>query len=104
MSNCSTGCPTQDHANWGECVRAKNTRVAWAASARGFDATREKRFQKELDDYRSARSQGIQPGGTTTSKIREAVELSDRSGRAYNAEKPIESLTGVAGLDKGGIA
>lgn len=96
---CSTGCKTQDHANWGECVRAKGTRVAWAASARGLDATAEKKWDRELSDYRDARSQGIQPGGTTTTKIREAVEFSDRSGRAYNAEKPIESLTGVAGLD-----
>lgn len=105
MSDCSSGCPTPGaHKTWGECMRAKNTRVGWANSANGVDLTKEKRFQKELSDYESARAQGIQPGGTTAAKIKEAVELSDRSGRAYNAEKPIESLTGVAGLDKGGIA
>lgn len=45
---CSTGCPTKDHATWGECVRAKNTRVAWAASARGLDATAERKKDAEL--------------------------------------------------------
>lgn len=98
--NCSTGCPTPGaHQTWGECLRAKNTRVAWAASARNLDATREKKFQKELQNYRDARAQGIQPGGTSTAKVQEALSLSEASGRAYNAEKPIESLTGVAGLD-----
>ena len=47
--NCSTGCPTPGaHESWGECVRAKNTRVAWAASARGLDATAEKKWDAEL--------------------------------------------------------
>lgn len=99
MSNCSTGCLTQDHATWGECVRAKNTRVGWAASASGMDLTREKKWQRELDAYRSARAEGIQPGGTTMKKINEARDLSDMAGRAYSADKPVESLTGVSGLD-----
>lgn len=104
MSNCSTGCKTQDHATWGECVRAKNTRVGWAASASGLDLTKEKRFQKELSDYRDARAQGVQPAGTSGRKVKEAMRLSEDTGRAFNAEKPVESLTGIAGLDKGGIA
>lgn len=96
---CSTGCPTKDHANWGECVRAKNTRVGYCNSANGLDATAQKKWDGELQSYRDARAQGIQPAGTTTSKIRESVELSNATGRAYDARKPMESLTGVAGLD-----
>lgn len=46
--SCSTGCPTQDHQSWGECVRSKGLRVAWAASAKGLDLTREKKWDKEL--------------------------------------------------------
>jgi hypothetical protein len=105
MSNaCSSGCPTPGaHRTWGECMRAKNTRVGWAASAQNLDLSREKRFQKELSDYRDARRQGVQPGGTTGRKVEEAMKLSDMTGTAYNAEKPIESLTGVSGLDKGGL-
>lgn len=49
MSNCSSGCPTPGaHASWGECVRDKNTRVAWAASAKGLDRTTEKKWDAEL--------------------------------------------------------
>lgn len=104
-NNCSSGCPTPGaHKTWGECMRAKNTRVGWAASASGLDLTKEKRFQKELSDYRDARRQGVQPAGTTGGKVQEAMRLSEDTGRAFNAEKPVESLTGVAGLDKGGIA
>jgi hypothetical protein len=46
-----------------------------------------KAFNKELDAYKEARAQGIQPAGTSMRKIREAVEASDKLGRAYNAEK-----------------
>ena len=56
MSNCSSGCKTQDHESWGACVRAKNTRVGWAASAAGRDRTTEKKWDKELSDYRDARA------------------------------------------------
>lgn len=100
MSACSTGCPTPGaHETWGECLRAKNTRVAWAASARGLDRTAEKKWDAELQSYRDARAQGIQPAGTTKDKIETAVEMSNLTGRAFNAEKPIESATGVAGVD-----
>ena len=46
-----------------------------------------KAFNKELDAYKEAKAQGIQPAGTSMRKIREAVEASDKLGRAYNAEK-----------------
>lgn len=39
MSNCTSGCPTKDHATWGECVRAKGLRVAYCNSAKGHDYT-----------------------------------------------------------------
>lgn len=55
--SCSSGCPTPGaHASWGECVKAKNTRVGWAASAAGRDRTAEKKWDKELSDYRDARA------------------------------------------------
>lgn len=80
-------------------MRAKRTRVGWANSANGLDATTEKKWDRELQSYRDARAQGIQPAGTTTEKIQTAVEMSNLTGRAYNAEKPIESATGVVGVD-----
>jgi len=46
-----------------------------------------KSFNKELDAYKEARAQGIQPAGTSMKKIQEAVKASETLGRAYNAEK-----------------
>jgi hypothetical protein len=46
-----------------------------------------KTFNKELDAYKEARAQGIQPSGTSMQKIQEAVKASETLGRAYNAEK-----------------
>jgi len=42
-----------------------------------------KKWDKELALYRSARSQGIQPDGTSTAKIRKAIDISNRTGTAY---------------------
>ena len=46
-----------------------------------------KAFNKELDAYKEARSQGIQPAGTSMRKIREAVQASEKLGRPYDAGK-----------------
>lgn len=62
-----------------------NLKVGYCRSAAGFDLTRQKKWDKELSDYRNARAEGIQPAGTTTAKIRQAVEASDKVGKAYDA-------------------
>ena len=43
-----------------------------------------KKFNKELDAYKEARAQGIQPNGTSMQKIQEAVKASEIMGRPYN--------------------
>lgn len=83
--NCSSSCLTRDHRSYGECLRAKGLRVAYCQSAKGLDASREKRHEAELQAYRDARAQGIQPAGTTRPKIEAAVALSDQAGKAYDA-------------------
>jgi hypothetical protein len=45
-----------------------------------------KKWNKELQDYRDARKQGIQPAGTSAKQIQDAVRASDNLGSAYNAE------------------
>lgn len=82
---CRSGCPTQDHANWGECARAANMKIAYARSHIGQDATTQKKWDKELALYREARAQGIQPKSTQTKDIRAAVEYSNKTGVAFNA-------------------
>lgn len=81
--NCRSGCPTQDHGSYGECLRAANVRVAYADSANGWDATKQKKWDRELSDYRSALAQGIQPKGTDRRSIDQAVKISNETGQPF---------------------
>jgi hypothetical protein len=49
---CRSGCPTQDHASWGECARAANMRVSGDTVAKN---------NRDLNAYAYARSLGLQP-------------------------------------------
>lgn len=82
---CRSGCPTQDHKSWGECARAANLRVAYCGIG-GGDATAQKKWDAELELYRQARRQGIQPDGTKTKQIVEAIKASDAAGAAYGKD------------------
>lgn len=42
-----------------------------------------KKWDKELQAYRDARAQGIQPAGTSMKKIQEAVKISNETGKAF---------------------
>lgn len=46
----------------------------------------EKKWNKELDLYRSARAQGIQPNTTKTKDIRQALDVSDKTGYAFGSD------------------
>lgn len=48
-------------------------------------AVSNKKWDGELDAYRAARADGIQPAGTTMKKIQEARRASDVMGKAFNA-------------------
>lgn len=50
------------------------------------DSMSDKKWNRELQMYRDARSQGIQPAGTSTKAIKEAHEASEKIGKAYNAD------------------
>lgn len=71
---CSTGCPTQDHRSWGECVRAKALQIGPA------DEKPRREWDRELTSYAEARRQGIQPAGTQQHQIDGAVQFADRHG------------------------
>lgn len=89
MGNCSSGCRTQNHVSYGECMRSKNPRVVGANAAKGigFNRTASKAWDKELDFYASAVRQGIQPASTRTPDIQQAVEASESLGRPWDAAK-----------------
>jgi uncharacterized protein YdaU (DUF1376 family) len=44
-----------------------------------------KKWDSELKLYREARAQGIQPEGTSTAKIRKAMDVSDKTGHAFGS-------------------
>ena len=85
MSNCTTGCPTQDHSTYGECLRSKRTKVAYCASAKGFDFTQQKKWDRDLAAYSDARAQGIQPASTQRASVDAAVAMSNETGKAWDA-------------------
>jgi hypothetical protein len=80
MSSCRTGCQTQDHASWGECARDANLSFSNETIARTIGGA-----EKELNAYRDARKQGIQPASTRMADITKAVRLSDKLGIGVKA-------------------
>lgn len=77
MSNCRTGCRTQDHANWGECARDANLRIGDAGKQRQMNNS-----EKELNAYKDARKAGIQPASTKMADVQKAVRMSETVGTA----------------------
>jgi hypothetical protein len=69
MSKCRSGCPTQDHASWGECARGMGLQIG--DLGRGVAAATDRR----LDAYASARRQGLQPPSTKLTDSRRTLQL-----------------------------
>jgi hypothetical protein len=84
---CRSGCPTQDHESWGDCLRASNIQMS-TGDANGSlvsNGWTNKKWNSELSLYREARAQGIQPEGTSTAQIRKAMDVSDKTGHAFGS-------------------
>lgn len=82
---CSSGCRTQNHASYGECMRSKNAGAVGVNISKGSDADIQKKWDREIDSYRAARAEGIQPAGTQQRQIDNAKRLSDATGTAWKA-------------------
>lgn len=85
--NCSTSCLTKDHLTFGECMKAKNVRVGYCQSVKGLDYTRQKKWDQNLDDYRAARAEGIEPRTTWPADVEKAKRVSDETGEAAIATR-----------------
>lgn len=57
--SCRTGCPTKDHASWGECARQMNLQLG-DLTGQGQRIVTDRR----LGAYADARRQGLQPPST----------------------------------------
>lgn len=77
---CRSGCPTQDHATYGECCRSVHF-SPWYS----YDSQKGRAWDGELAEYRAARRDGIQPATTKSADIRAAVEVSRLADKPFNA-------------------
>lgn len=83
---CRTGCPTQDHVSYSDCLRNSGVRVAYANSANGWDLTKQKKWDAELNAYRGAKAEGLQPAGTDMRSIDQAKAWSDKTQTAFSGK------------------
>lgn len=82
--------PASDHTDHNEyvegCFACKaSTLQLSTGDASSKKAMPQKKWDAELKAYKDARAQGIQPAGTSMSKVREAVDKSDKAGKAFDA-------------------
>lgn len=82
MSVCTSGCLTQDHTSYGECLRSKSAGVGVITPSAEYQGR--KKWWTEIKEYRDARAQGIQPKSTQLADIRGAVS------RSRAADKPMQ--------------
>ena len=82
--NCTSGCRTRDHESYGQCLRSKRAAVMGLEST-GNDYTTQKKWDRDLDEYRKVRAEGIQPASTNRQSVEDAKILSDVAGQAYQA-------------------
>lgn len=68
---CRSGCKDQNCGSYGQCLKNANLRIAYCGIG-GLDATAQRVWDQELNLYRSAVSDGLEPRGTTTSAVRSA--------------------------------
>jgi hypothetical protein len=78
--NCSSRCETRDHQTFGECVRNKGV------SFQGSSLQEARKWDNELNGYASAVKQGMQPDGTTTQAVQQALDISDKAGAGYGVD------------------
>lgn len=83
MSNCTSGCLTQDHSTYGECLKSKAPKVTTTDTRKGDYAFRSN-WNQEIKEYRDARKQGIQPKTSSLKDIREAVSVSQKLDQAVS--------------------
>ena len=78
-----------DHSNCDvePCFNCKVKQIQLGTGDAGrAESMSAKKWDAELDHYRKARAEGIQPAGTTMKAIKEAQQASDNLGSAFNAE------------------
>jgi hypothetical protein len=87
-SNCRSGCKTQDHDSYSDCLQSANFGFAGCFPTRQhWDKDKENKDNKELNSYFDAVRQGIEPRSTRQPDIDAAVRLSNEAGKAFDGTK-----------------
>lgn len=81
---CTAGCKTQNCESYAACLRNKSAGIYMANSAKGFDLTAQRRWDANLDSYRAARKEGLQPATTAQRDIDAARRIADQTGSPVN--------------------
>jgi hypothetical protein len=78
--------PDHDDSEFCPCFGCKaRTLQLSPGDAAGNKGMSNKKWDAELNLYKSAREQGIQPAGTSTRLIQKAIDDSNKVGKAYDA-------------------
>lgn len=86
--HCRSGCKTQDHDSYSDCLQAANFGFAGCFPTRQhWDKDKEKKWDKEVNSYYDATRQGIEPRSTKQKDIDAAVKLSNEAGKAFDGTK-----------------
>ena len=86
--HCRSGCKTQDHDSYSDCLQAANFGFAGCFPTRQhWDKTKEIKWDKEVNSYYDAVRQGIEPRSTRQPDIDAAVKLSNEAGKAFDGTK-----------------
>lgn len=80
---CRSGCPTNDHENWGACARA----ACFQIDKHGLSdaGATDRRKEKQIKEYQSVRKEGIQPAGWKPSDLDHARRMTEKTGVPYQA-------------------
>jgi hypothetical protein len=71
---CRSGCPTQDHASWGECFRAAGIEFGNPGQRKAS-----RTWDTELAAYRKAREvDGLSPKTTKLADTQQAYRMADK--------------------------
>lgn len=68
---CSSSCPTRDHGTFGECMRAKNLHLS--PHVNDSYSTRQTAWDSELDHYKKAVDNGLNPASTKRKAVDAAI-------------------------------
>jgi hypothetical protein len=69
--------------------KAASLRIGYCGKA-GQDASAQKRWDAELDLFKSATANGVIPDSTKTRDIQRALDWSEKTGKAYTEETKVE--------------